>query len=327
MFGLPDASPIRRRVLKRAFQTHSGTAHPAAGIYRTPEERFEGLPDFAFPPSYRTVGDLRLAHLDVGEGPPVLMLHGQPTYSFIWRKMIPPLRDAGYRCVAPDHAGFGRSDKPTDTAWQSLERHVELTGSLLEDLDLRDVTVVVHDWGGPIGLTLSLAYPDRIARIVILNTVIDSREVWINEAWVRIRDWIASTEDLEIGELVRASCHQGPSDDVVAGYEAPFPTPESKASLRGLVMSVPGADDKSAGALSGAWFAALRRDKRPMLVLWGQHDLFLTLASGQRLVAGIGRRIDHVIPQAGHALQEDQGPMIGALVADWLRTTEPSSTA
>ena len=325
MFGLPVGSPIRRRVLKRAFQMHSGTAHPAAGVYRTPEERFEGLPEFAFPPSYRTVGDLRLAHLDVGEGPPVLMLHGQPTYSFIWRKMIPPIRDAGYRCVAPDHAGFGRSDKPTDPAWQSLERHVELTGSLLEDLDLHDVTVVVHDWGGPIGLTLALAYPDRISRIVILNTVIDSREVWINEAWVRIRDWIASTEDLAIGELVRAICYKDPPDDVVAAYEAPFPTPESKASLRGLVMSVPDSDDKSAGALSEAWFAALRRDTRPMLALWGQQDLFLTVASGQRLVAGIGRRIDHVIPQAGHALQEDQGPMIGGLIADWLRATEPSS--
>ncbi|MDQ3964824.1 MAG: hypothetical protein M3277_13095 [Actinomycetota bacterium] len=148
--------------------------------------------------------------------------------------------------------------------------------------------------------------------------------MWINEAWVRIRDWIASTEDLSIGELVRAICYQDPPDDVVGAYEAPFPTPESKASMRGLVMSVPSTDNKSAGALSEAWFAALRRDTRPMLVLWGQQDLFLTLAVGQRLVAGIGRRIDHVIPQAGHALQEDQGPAIGALIADWLRATEPS---
>ena len=323
MFGLPVESPLRRRVLKRAFQTHSGTAHPAADVYRTPEERFEGLPDFAFEPSYRSVGDLRLAHLDVGEGPPVLMLHGEPTWSFIWRKLIPPIRDAGYRCVAPDHAGFGRSDKPTDPNWQSLERHVELTASLLEDLDLRDVTLVVHDWGGPIGLMLALAYPDRVTRIVILDTVIDPTEVWISDAWVRIRDWIASTEDVSVGELAQALCFQNLSDDVVAAYEAPFPTPESKASMRGLVMSVPRTDDKSAAALSDAWFAALGRDRRPMLVLWAEQDLFLTLASGQRLVSRMGRRIDHVIPQAGHALQEDQAPMIGALIVNWLRATRP----
>ena len=120
------------------------------------------------------------------------MLHGEPAWSFIWRKLIPPIRDSGYRCVAPDHAGFGRSDKPTDPSWHSLERHVELTGSLLEDLDLRDVTLVVHDWGGPIGLTLALAYPDRVVRIVILDTVIDPREVWMSDTWVRLREWIES---------------------------------------------------------------------------------------------------------------------------------------
>jgi haloalkane dehalogenase len=115
-------------------------------VFRTPEERFDGLQDFAYEPYYRTVGALRLAHLDVGEGAPVLMLHGEPSWSFIWRKVIPAVRDAGYRCVVPDHAGFGRSDKPTDPAWQSLQRHARLTSSLLEELDLRDVTVVCHDW-------------------------------------------------------------------------------------------------------------------------------------------------------------------------------------
>jgi haloalkane dehalogenase len=113
-------------------------------------------------------------------------------------------------------------------------------------------------------------------------------------------------------------CLDALSDDVVAAYEAPFPTPESKASMRGLVMSVPRADDKSTIALSEAWFRAFRRDTRPMLVIWAEGDLFLTLASGRRLVAKIGRDIDHVIPRAGHALQEDQGPLIGKLIAEWL---------
>ena len=166
------------------------------------------------------------------------------------------MRDTGtWPRITP---GLGVRTNPPTPAWQSLKRHVELTGSLLEDLDLHDVTVVVHDWGGPIGLTLALAYPDRISRIVILNTVIDSREVWINKAWgPHPRLDRASTEDLAVGGLVRAICHQNPPDDVVAAYEAPFPTPESKASLRGLVMSVPGTDDKSAGGTFGSMVSPL----------------------------------------------------------------------
>jgi pimeloyl-ACP methyl ester carboxylesterase len=194
-------------------------------VFRTPEERFEGLPDFAYEPHYRTVGELRLAHLDVGEGAPVLMLHVEPTWSFIWRKVIPAVRDAGYRCVVPDHAGFGRSDKPTDPAWHSLGRHVKLASSLLEELDLRDVTVVCHDWGGPIGLTVALAHPDRIARAVMLDTVIDPREAWTSELWVRFREFVERTEDLPMGELVAGSCLHGLADDVLAAYDAPFPVP------------------------------------------------------------------------------------------------------
>jgi haloalkane dehalogenase len=286
-------------------------------VFRTPDERFEGLPDFDFEPHYRTVGELRLAHLDVGEGPPVVMLHGEPSWSFIWRRVIAPVRQAGYRCVVPDHAGFGRSDKPIDPGWHSLERHVELTGTLLEELDLRDVTLVLHDWGGPIGLMLALAHPDRVARTVILDTAIDPRELWMNEAWVRFREFVEQTADLPIGEVMRATCFHDPGDDVVAAYEAPFPASESKA-WRGVAMSVPRSDDEAAAAAADEFYDALRRDPRPMLMLWGESDLFLTLASGQRLAARIGRRIDRVIPNAGHAVQEDQGPMIGELIVDWL---------
>ncbi len=287
-------------------------------VFRTPDERFEGLPDFAYEPHYRTVGELRLAHLDVGEGAPVLMLHGEPSWSFIWRKVIPAVRDAGYRCVVPDHAGFGRSDKPTDPAWQSLEPHVRLTSSLLEELDLRDVTVVCHDWGGPIGLTLALAHPDRIARMVILDTVIDPREAWISELWLRFREFVEQTKDLPVGELMRGSCYRDLADDVLAAYDAPFPGPDSKAAVKGLPMSVPRKDDETALAAVDAFIAGLSRDSRPKLMLWGERDLLLDLAVGQRLASQIGHRIDHVIPDAGHGLQEDQGPMIGELIAGWL---------
>src|SRR5580693_511495 len=137
---------------------------------RTPEEALEDLPDFPFASRYRDVDGLRLAHLDEGAGSPVVFLHGEPTWSFLWRKVIPPVRDAGFRCVAPDLAGFGRSDKPVDISWYSYDRHVELTATLLEDLDLRGATMVVHDWGGPIGLRIAVEHAERIDRLVILDT-------------------------------------------------------------------------------------------------------------------------------------------------------------
>src|SRR6202050_2630774 len=139
-------------------------------VVRTPEAALQGLPDFPFSSHYREVDGLRLAHLDEGEGPPVILTHGEPTWSFLWRKVIPPVRDAGFRCIAPDLAGFGRSDKPMDFDWYTYHKHVEAMAPLLEELDLRDATFVVHDWGGPVGLRLAVEHPDRVSRIVVLDT-------------------------------------------------------------------------------------------------------------------------------------------------------------
>jgi haloalkane dehalogenase len=286
--------------------------------FRTPEDRFAELPGFEFEPHYRTVGDLRLAHLDEGDGAPVVMLHGEPSWSFLWRRVVPPVREAGYRCLVPDHAGFGRSDKPLDPEWHSLERHVELTTSLLEELDLRDVTLVGHDWGGPISAAVALSSPDRIARLVVLDTVIDPREAWMSEMWVRFREFVENTEDFPAGEIMRATCVRGLADEVLAAYDAPFPTVESKAALTGLPLSVPRIEAEEQAAPWEDLCDGLGRDPRPMLILWGHDDLVLTVASGERLASRIGRKIDHVIPEAGHGLQEDQGPMIGDLIADWL---------
>src|ERR1700745_3810 len=137
---------------------------------RTPEELLAGLPDFPFEPSYREADGIRLAHIDVGDGPPVVFWHGEPTWSFLWRKVIPPVRDAGFRCIAPDLAGFGRSDKPMDQAWYSYDRHTAPVAALLEALDLRGATMVVHDWGGPIGLRVAVEHAERVERLVILDT-------------------------------------------------------------------------------------------------------------------------------------------------------------
>ena len=293
-----------------------------AEVFRTPDERFADLPGFPFAPVYREVDGLRLAYVDAGAGAPVLLLHGSPTWSFVWRKVMPPLLDAGFRCIAPDHAGYGRSDKPLDPGWYSVARHVTIAEDLLDELDLHDVTLVVHDWGGPIGLRVALSRPERVARVVILDTAFDPREAWMNDTWVRARDFIMNTEELPVAALMRATFASEPDPGVLAGYQAPFPTHESAAALRGMMAAMPPADSDETAAAAVAFYARLRDDARPMLILWAESDLFLTLASGQRLAARIGRRIDHVIRDAGHSLQEDQGELVGRLIADWLRGVE-----
>jgi len=196
---------------------------------RTPEERFEGLPGFPFRPRYREALGLRLAHLDEGAGPPVLFLHGEPTWSFLWRAVLPPVLEAGFRCVVPDLPGFGRSDKPVDPGWYTFDRHTEAVASLLADLGLKDATLVAHDWGGPIGLRLAVEQPHRFARLVLMDTGVFTGQQPMSEAWLRFRDYIARTEDLPIGWLVRRGCLQDPGDEVAAAYDAPFPEPAAKA--------------------------------------------------------------------------------------------------
>ena len=198
-------------------------------VFRTPEESLQGLPDFPFESSYREVDGLRLAYLDEGEGKPVVFFHGEPTWSFLWRKVIPPVRDAGYRCIAPDYAGFGRSDKPTELDWYTYDRHVELMAKLLEELDVRDATAVVHDWGGPIGLRLAVEHPDRFSRLVIMETGPFTGHQRMSDAWLKFREFVRDNADVPIGMLVRGGCKEDPGDEVIAAYEAPYPTPESKA--------------------------------------------------------------------------------------------------
>ena len=291
-----------------------------ADVFRTPDERFEGLPDFEFVPRYREVAGLRLAHLDEGEGPPVVMLHGEPTWSFLWRKVIPPLRDAGFRCLAPDLVGFGRSDKPTDADWYSYDRHVALAASLLEDLDLRDATFVLHDWGGPIGLRIAIEHAERVARLVAMDTGVWTGRQRMSDAWWSFRDFVERTEDVPIGLLVRRACHEDPGDEVIAGYEAPFPSPESKAGARAFPLLIPHRSDAPGAAEGRATLEALGADPRPKLLLWADSDPVLPVSTGERFAAALGLDgIDLVVPEASHFLQEDQGELIGVAIADWLR--------
>jgi haloalkane dehalogenase len=288
------------------------------GVVRTPEGDLEGLPNFPFEPHYREVDGLRLAHIDEGEGPPVVFFHGEPTWSFLWRNVMPPVRDAGFRCLAPDLVGFGRSDKPGDIDFYSYDRHVALAGTLLEDLDLRGATVVVHDWGGPIGLRLAVEHPGRVDRLVILDTGLFTGHQRMTDAWIAFRDFVARTEDLPVGFLVRGACKTDPGDEVIAAYDAPFPDVASKAGARAFPLLIPQTPDAPGASAGQRVLEALRDDHRPTLMLWGDSDPVLPLSVAERFAESIGRPPPRPIDNASHFLQEDQGPEIGGLIADWL---------
>jgi haloalkane dehalogenase len=290
-----------------------------SAVFRTPEDRFAELPDFPFAPRYSEFDELRLARVDEGDGPPVLFLHGEPTWSFLWRKVLPPVLAAGYRCIAPDLPGFGRSDKPTEIDWYTYDRHTEAMTALVEALNLRGATLVVHDWGGPIGLRLAVEQADRFDRLVIMDTGLFTGHQKMTDAWIAFRDFVARTEDLPVGFLVRGACHHDPGEAVIAAYEAPFPTGESKAGARAFPLILP-TDPEQPGATEGQHVLdALRADERPKLVLWADSDPVLPLSTGRRFAETLGTSVDHVIEGAGHFLQEDAGPRIGELIADWLR--------
>jgi haloalkane dehalogenase len=289
-----------------------------ADAVRTSEDALQGLPDFPFQSQYRTVEGLRLAHLDEGEGAPVIFMHGEPTWSFLWRKVIPPVRDAGFRCIAPDLVGFGRSDKPTDMGFYSYDRHVALVSTLLEELDLHGATMVVHDWGGPIGLRLAVEHADRVDRLVIMDTGLFNGRQRMTDAWLAFHDFVARTEDLPVGFLVRGACKTDPGDQVIAAYEAPYPDAASKAGARAFPLMLPQAPDDPGAAAGQRVTDALREDRRPSLMLWADSDPVLPFEVGERFAESIGRPAPRKVENASHFLQEDQGPLIGGLIADWL---------
>ena len=285
---------------------------------RTPDELFEGLPDFPFAAHWRDWEGLRLAHIDEGEGAPVIFLHGEPTWSFLWRKVLVPVREAGFRCLAPDLPGFGRSDKPTDPDWYTYDRHTEAFGALLEHLDLRGATLVVHDWGGPVGLRAAVEHPERIDRLVIMDSGLFTGHQHMSQAWNAFRDFVERTDDLPVGFLVRGACLRDPGDEVVAAYEAPFPNTASKAGARAFPLMLPTSPEASGAAAGQRVLEALRTDTRPRLIMWADSDPVLPLETGQRFAAALGTEVAHVIEGASHFLQEDAGQQIGELIADWL---------
>lgn len=290
----------------------------AVDVFRTPDERFESLPGYGFEPHYSEVDGLRLHYVDEGSGDPVVCFHGEPTWAYLYRKMLPPLVEGGNRVVCPDFAGFGRSDKPTDRGFYTYERHVELVSALLERLDLRGATVVVQDWGGPIGLRWAVENADRVARLVILNTGVYTGRVSKGlRAW---REFVEKNPDLPIGNIVQAATATELAGDVVAAYEAPFPTPESKAGAAQFPLLVPIEPDQPGVAEMSAVVDELSRWGKPALVAFSDSDpIFPFPRAGQQFIDTIPTAEEQIrIEGAAHFLQEDRGELIAEHVLRFL---------
>jgi haloalkane dehalogenase len=290
---------------------------------RTPDDRFANLPDFPWEPVYREWDGLRLAHLDVGpaDGPPVVLWHGEPTWSFLWRHVIPPLVDAGYRCIAPDLPGFGRSDKPTELGWYSYDRHAMAAAEFIHGLAIKDAAFVVHDWGGPIGIRTAMEHPQHIGRLVILDTGLFSGQQTMSDTWMKFREFIEQTPELPISPLISGGCATTPTEEVLAAYDAPFPNEQSKVGARAFPLLIPLRPDMPGGAEGRTALDALHAWPGDVLMLWGEEDPVIPLEVGRRFAERIGREEPEVISGASHFLQEDKGREVGQRIAAWLRQT------
>jgi haloalkane dehalogenase len=298
---------------------------------RTPDERFAELPDFPYPPRYCEVDDhdggrLRVAWVEHGpvDADPVLLLHGEPSWSFLYRRMIPILVAAGHRVVCPDLVGFGRSDKPTAIADHSYARHVDwMRAVAFDELDLRRVTLVGQDWGGLIGLRLAAEHPDRFARLVVANTGLPTGDLPMPDIWWQFRKAIQGMPKIEVGRFVQSGCARPMSDEVRAGYDAPFPDDSYCAGPRampGLVPTAPG--DPASEANRTAW-KTLSDSPTPMLVAFSDGDP-ITGAMGPIFIDQMrgARGVEHpVIHDAGHFLQEDAGEELAAAIVRFLAAT------
>ena len=300
-------------------------------VLRTPEDRFTGLPDFDYEPRYAEIPDgeggrLRMAYVEAGpaDGPVVLLLHGEPTWSFLYRHVMRVLADAGLRAVAPDLVGFGRSDKPTNRSDHSYARHVEWTRALAFDaLDLQDITLVGQDWGGLIGLRLVAENPDRFSRVVAANTGLPTGDFGMPDVWWQFRAAVESAETLDVSRLVQAGSATELSEAVLAAYDAPFPSEDHKAGPRVMPTLVPtSTDDPATEANRTAW-ATLTKLDLPFLVAFSDGDPITGAMAPILKDAMVGAHgLGHpVITGAGHFLQEDAGDRLGRVVADFVRAT------
>lgn len=305
-------------------------------VLRTPEARFAKLPGFPFAPHYIQVSgpsgeSIRMHYVDEGprEGSPVLLLHGEPTWSFLYRKVIPILAAEGHRAIAPDLVGFGRSDKLADRTAYTVDRHVEWLHALVRTLDLYDVTLVCQDWGGPIGLAVLAAEPDRFARVLATNTILPTCEPELTEGVLEWRSdalitWMLSSQRmpvLPVGPIVAGACVQPVADEVRDAYDAPFPDESYKAAARQFPILIPLTTGDPAALRNRATWDVLERFERPLLTAFSDGD---PITRGwdeifRRRIPGAAGRAHTTLEGGGHFVQEDRGEALAHLLVEFLR--------
>ena len=297
---------------------------PPPEVLRTPDHRFRDLPGYPWAPRYVDVDGLRMHYVDEGpsDAPPVLLLHGEPSWSYLYRTMIPVIAGAGFRAVAPDLVGFGRSDKPARTGDHTYARQVAWTTGFIETLDLRGITLFCQDWGGLIGLRIVAERGDRFDRVAAANTFLATGD---RVSSLLLRAWQAFARYspvLPVGLILRAGCARRLPRDVVRAYRAPFPDRRFKAGPRALPRLLPlSPDDPGAEASRAAW-DALRRWERPFLTLFSNGDP-ITRGLDRHFrsqVPGAAGQPHDVIRGAGHFLQEDRGVALAERVVEWMRS-------
>ena len=290
---------------------------------RTPDARFTNLPGYPFEPRYTDVGGLRIHYVDEGprSAPPILCLHGEPSWSYLYRKMIPVFVGAGFRAIAPDLVGFGRSDKPQRREDYTYQRHVDWMKGLLAAIDLREATLVCQDWGGLIGLRLVAEEPDRFAAVAAANTFLPTGDDPPGEAFLAWQKFSQQTPEFPVGGVVQMGSATELPPAVVAAYDAPFPEERFKAGPRQFPLLVPiRPDDPAAAANRRAW-QRLREWRKPFLTAFSDSDPITRGADVilRERIPGTADQPHTTIVGAGHFLQEDKGEELARVIVDWRR--------
>jgi haloalkane dehalogenase len=303
-------------------------------VLRTPEARFEGLPDFAYTPRYVEIPSgegtaLRMACIDEGprDAETVLMLHGEPSWSFLYRKTIRVVVAAGLRAVAPDLIGFGRSDKPSERGDYTYQRHVDWLWSFVEAAGLDRITLLCQDWGGLLGLRLVAEHPERFSRVVAANTFLPTGDRRPPDAFFAWQAFSQSVPELPVGKIVSTGCARGLAPEIVAAYDAPFPDESYKAGARQFPLLVPSSPDDPATVPNRRAWESLARFDKPFLTAFGDSDPITR--GGDRVlqekIPGAAGLPHTTLARAGHFLQEDAGEELGQVVVDLVRTTPRSA--
>jgi haloalkane dehalogenase len=294
-------------------------------VLRTPNARFASLPDFPWAASSVDVGGLLMSYVEDGpsSAAPILCLHGEPTWSYLYRKMIPVFAKAGHRVLAPDLIGFGRSDKLRERRDFTYAQHLSWLTRFLVELDLKHVTLVCQDWGGLLGLRLLTENLERFDRVVVANTFLPTGDLEMPKAFHRWQEFSQTTPNFEVGAIVGRGCVRPVAPEVIAAYDAPFPDDSYKAAARQFPMLVPSRPDDPESAPNRAAWEVLARCEKPWLTAFSDQDPITRGADAvfQSIVPGAKGQRHTTITNAGHFLQEDAGPEFAQVVVDFIAAT------